>query len=176
MELKAKITKDIKDLKASEKISKALLSVLSRDLLKYVPDTADIGMVNRLLGVLTPMNKKTAILYFKKYLEWNYEQEGENFSGKVKGDKKVAAIVELRDIWLADPDNDIWVFAATLKVEPKQVDYGKKITDDINNAMDEGKGNMLASEVMDAITASNLTVHDLIAAATAMAPEAANAA
>ena len=58
----ATINTKIEALAQAEKVTKAVLSELSRELLDYVlvDGTHDIAAVNRTLAVLTPMNKQTA--------------------------------------------------------------------------------------------------------------------
>ena len=56
--LYARIDVAIKKVAKSEKVTKELLSGLSRDCLEYIGlnHSPDIATVNRLLSVLTPMN------------------------------------------------------------------------------------------------------------------------
>ena len=65
--LKAVVYGRLEAIMAAEKITRVELGAMSRELLMYVPDTNDIDIVNRLLGVLTPMNRRTAILFFFKF-------------------------------------------------------------------------------------------------------------
>ena len=52
-----------------------------------VEATHDIDAVNRLLNVLTPMNKKASIVFFQAFLPFAYKAEDEAFGKMVK--KKV---------------------------------------------------------------------------------------
>ena len=74
MDIKTINTK-IEAVHASERITKAVLGELSRDLLEYiyVNDSQDITPVSRLLSGLTPMNKATSILFFKNFLAWKFD-------------------------------------------------------------------------------------------------------
>ena len=88
--LKASILAHITAIAAAEKITRASLGEISRELIMYVPDTKDIDLVNRLLGVLTPMNRATAVLYFKHFLPWDWEKDANKFGSMMQGDKKLA--------------------------------------------------------------------------------------
>lgn len=133
------INTNIDKLAKAERVTKAVLATLSRDLLTYiyVDKTEDISPVNRLLTVLTPMNKATAILFFKNFLAWRFDDEAVVFTKKKKKqfqDKEMAA-----NLFLANEDSDIWTWAAEhVKVEAKPVDWNKKLTTDMTKAMEAG--------------------------------------
>lgn len=163
-DLKPKLEKALASLKRSEKITKEKLSEMSRDLLYYVPESQDIGMVNRVLAVLTPMNKKTATLYFNHFLEWKLEEDGK-FSSKLKGDKTIAKFVELRKDFLYAEQNDIWTWAEEhVKVEPKPVDYAKNITRNVHKALEDEVNPLTAFDIMKAVMAGGVTPEDLLKA------------
>lgn len=101
----------------AEKITRTTLAEMSRDLLEYVPDTDDIDVVNRLLGVLTPMNKQTMILYLRHFLPWEAENDKDGtfqrFGKRMKGERKVKARLDLIKKWLKKPENNVWTWAET---------------------------------------------------------------
>lgn len=170
---------------AAERITKAGLSTLSRDILNYVVDEEDIRPVNALLGqgedgkfVLTPINWRIAVQYFAHYIAFtsNYENEVKEYAVKGKG-KRVPLVFKnkskkrwdkcVADInaWLEDANNDIWVWSNNAEMDAKPVDYAKKIQSAITSALDEDKGGMTLAEVMSAITElEEVGVHDLMAA------------
>ena len=96
---------------AAEKITRVELGLLSREILVYVPESQDIEFVNRLLGVLTPMNRRTAILYFGHFLPWEQEHDKEGnfnrFAKKMVGEKKLKKKADAIVTWLAKEENNI---------------------------------------------------------------------
>jgi hypothetical protein len=161
----AALAEKIETIAKAEKVTKVILSELSRELLAYIPDTFDIGMLNRLLGVLTPMNRKTAVLYFKHFLPWQMDDKGVTFTGKdkskVRYDKKLNAI----DEWLANDDNDIWSWAEkNVKVEQKPVDYMKKITADVRKALEDEENPLDGVAIMRAVISGGLTIEQMFEA------------
>lgn len=113
-------------LSAAERVTKEQLRVLSRDLLGALIGHADydehligdIQFINRTLVVLTPMNKKTAVLYFQEFSGYHFDESTNEFTKKIQKDKdkhleKVRAFLE-------DPLNNIWSWADKhVKVEKK---------------------------------------------------------
>jgi len=133
------INERIEELAASEKITKAILTELSRVILAYVYETGDVTPTNRLINVLTPMNKRTAILYFKEFLSFRFDDVQETFGKKNKKtfDKKN----ELVTIFLLDEANNIFTWAEdNVKIEAKPTDWGKKLSSDFKNALADGYG------------------------------------
>ena len=119
----------------AEKVTKALLGELSRDLLAYVAvqESWDVAAINRLLAVLTPINKKTAVLFFSHFLPFSFNKDEGNFGAMAKNKEKKAKDKEESlakvGVFLADEDNNIWTYAEeNIKVEQKPVDYAAKIT------------------------------------------------
>ena len=176
------INTKIKSLGDAEKITKALLGELSRELIFYVLDvttgevdgeevsvigenaTFDIDTINRCIQVLTPMNKKTACLYFSNFMPFSFDEEASRFGGMDKNKKRLAKKVGMLGEFLADEDKNIWTWAQeNIKVKQKPVDYTKKISSDIKNALDEDKGNLSAEEVLNAIMEGGLTGADIVA-------------
>ena len=86
----------------SEKVTKKELGFISRELLEYVPETNDIGKVNRLLSVLTPMNKMTAIYFFKNFLPFRFDEDSRTFGKKLKGEKTLGKYSDKIETFLKD--------------------------------------------------------------------------
>lgn len=137
-----KIETNIKKLEGSEKITKATLSTLSRDCLEYIVlnGSTDVATVNRLLSVLTPVNKRAAIMFFAAFLPYKVDGEAEHVvGGKLKGDDRITKKVEATKAFLSDPKNDIWTWqAVSLKVESKDVDWGAIIERNVKTALEKG--------------------------------------
>jgi hypothetical protein len=161
---KERIEMNITKIAACEKVTKATLSILSRDLLAYVYETNDIAMVNRLLKVLSPVNKRVAEEYFPKYLGWTFNKKELTFGTKAK-DKAHTAKYELTCAWLGDITNDIWVFAKqeiVFAVAPKK--YASKITQLVTRALKDAEEGISVKDIMYAIMASELvTLNDILA-------------
>ena len=58
---------NVEKLAASEKITKELLRSMSRDVLEAHHATGDVAYINGIIAVLSPMNKKVCILFFKEF-------------------------------------------------------------------------------------------------------------
>ena len=159
----------LEEIANAEKITRKRLAEMSRDLLVYVPETDDIDIVNRLVGVLTPMNSKVAIMYFKHFLPWEQEKDNDGnhvrFGKRMQGDKKVnkklAAITE----WLKDESNTIWTWAED-NVEVKQKDFAGQIKRAIAKALegDEKSGTepLSPEKVMESVLEGGITIEQLM--------------
>lgn len=150
MELKTINTK-IKAITKSENISKTLLAELSRDLLTYVvaEQSHDVDAINRTLAVLSPMNKQTAILFFKTFVPHAFDEETDTF-GKLNGKKK-EEMLALVNSNLENPDFNIWLWAVD-NLKPIE----KKPTDFIGN---------IKKAISAGLTKGELSQHDIIKAA-----------
>lgn len=105
-------------LASSEKITKETLKTLSRDVLEAVHITGDIGYANRLIEVLTPINKKVTILFYKHFAGFSFDDVLGIFTKKSK--KRYDEAVKLSTEFLADPNNNIWSWAQRhIEVEQK---------------------------------------------------------
>tara|TARA_Y100001951_G_C11298065_1_gene277576 strand:- start:27384 stop:27992 length:609 start_codon:yes stop_codon:yes gene_type:complete len=160
----------IAEVASAERITKAGLATLSRDLLTFVLGTQDIRAVNALLGenedgtfVLTPINHRIAIQYFAHFLphksnfqtvkDYAVKGEGERqalvFGGKNKKkyDEKMAEV----EAWLADERNDIWAWSNNVEMETKAPDYAKKVQQAVKAAMNPEKGDMSADQLLEVL-------------------------
>jgi len=111
-------------LKQAEKITKDTLRDLSRDLLCITHETEDIGFIRRTLDVLTPMNRKTAILFFKEFSGFKWSEDQAAFASKDKKhwDDIVARVVREME----DPHFNIWSWAEkNVQIEAKPFDLAK---------------------------------------------------
>lgn len=159
----AGLTKAIKALKASEKVTKENLQVLSRSVLEALhhPLGGDIGYVNRLLEVLTPMNKKVAILYFKEFTGFNFDSEKGTFTTK---NKKAYAEVQAKVVtFLEDPMNNLWSWAGReVDIEKKEFDLERlqKMTESIVKKAD--KAGITQLEILRAVMAAGVKVDTIL--------------
>lgn len=161
------IVKKIDKLGKAETITKQLLGELSREILSYVIETKDVRPVNNLLSdnkgkgyILTPVNWRFACKYFMHYLPFtsNYDEVKECINnGGTRSplmfkklsprsfETKAAIIAE----WLDNPENDIWEWSSSIKIEDKPVDWFGKITKTVANASE--KGGLNAIDIMEAV-------------------------
>lgn len=138
--LKAVVYGRLEAIMAAEKITRVELGAMSRELLMYVPQTRDIDIVNRLLNVLTPVNRRTAIIFFKHFLPWDVENDADGVFSKFgkmhKGDKKVARKIKLIAEFLAIEDNTLWTWSeANIDLEQKVVNMQAELSDVIKKSL-----------------------------------------
>lgn len=171
----AAINAKINLLGEAERVTKAVLSELSRECLTYLvlDGSTDIDTVNRLLGVLTPMNKVTTQHYFTAFLPWKFNQETGTFGAMIKGDKALTAKVDKVKDWLDTPNNDIWSWAAVnMELKPRQ-SFEDRIAAVIKQALDgiadkdtrEGLPAISPADVLKAVVAGGVpidTVYELL--------------
>lgn len=154
---------NIEAVKNAEKVTRKALAELSRDLLTYVPESNDIDAVNRLIGVLTPMNRKTAIMFFTHMLPWSVEKDthdefvrfGKRFEKQKQVARKLGHIVE----FLSNETNTIWTWAETnIEMELKT----RNLADDLKKSVEKALKGTEASKTYEA--AEPLSQADVIAA------------
>lgn len=160
--LKAGIETNIKALVKSEGTTKQALAEVSRSMLSYVMDTNDIGMVNRLVDVLTPMNKSTAFQFFGAFLPW--KQDGVAFGKKLEGKEAIAKRVEAIAKFLADSENNIWTWAAiNVEVTAKPKNFANKISSLVERSLNDDKEAISVNDVIKAVIAGGVSIFDLMA-------------
>jgi hypothetical protein len=156
LQLKTAIDTKINEVAGAEKINKARLSELSRDLLTYiiVEGSPDIATVNRLLSVLTPANLKAASQYFEHFLPYQFKDGvfGEAIKKQARKDAKIKAATD----FMVDESNDLWIWLKDQgQPEGKEKDYKADIQKAIKAAL---KGNeakhyapLSVADVMNAV-------------------------
>ena len=95
----------VASLAASEKVSKELLRAMSRDVLEAHHATGDVAYINGILAVLSPMNRKVCILFYKEFSGHLCNEEG--VFGKKDKKKHDAARKESFDA-LEDPHFNVF--------------------------------------------------------------------
>lgn len=180
------LVKKIQKLAKAENVSKALLGELSRELLANVIETKDVRAINMLLGdnkgkgfILSPVNWRFACKYFLHFLPFtsNYDEikdcinKGGNRSALVfkkispkKWDKKVEEI----QAWLADEQNDIWVWSNSVEIDDPKVNYAGRITKNVKAAQE--KGGLDAIAIMQAVVDAGIDVEVLMRAIAEVEP------
>jgi hypothetical protein len=158
-EIGAKVTK----LDKREQVTKVLLAELSREALEYVYKTADIGLVNRLINVLTPVNKKVACAFFESFVGWTFDKETSQFGTKKK-EKPFTKLSYASDDFLSNADNNIWTWAdKEIEVKAKAKNYAMKIGKLVDKALTDSDEGINLKEVLFAIMASDaVNLNDLM--------------
>lgn len=159
-QFEASFSKSIRSLAGAEKKTKELVRQLSRDVLEAHHETGDVAFINKFVSVLTPMNKRTAVLFFKAF-SGHVEKDG-IFGSKDK--KHYEEKVEASRLFLEDPLNNMWSWAEVhVQMEAKPLDL---------NAFNKRMGQLLKkadeaeiphAEVVKAILANGITVHEIMA-------------
>lgn len=147
-------------LAASEKVTKESLRDLSRTVLNAHHATEDVSYINKLIEVLTPVNRKVAVLYFKEFGGFTYDKD-KRFVKKSKKHYDAAHAKAME--FLAEPHNNIWTWAErNVEVEAKPFDI-KKVTAFIENATKKAKENGLTRlDVMRAVFLGGMTPEVLL--------------
>lgn len=102
----------------SEKTTKEELRTLSRSILEAHHATENIGYINRLIAVLSPVNKKAAIVFFTHFSGFSFDAETRMFTKKSK--KRYDNAKALAQAFLDDPLCNIWTWAERhIEVEQK---------------------------------------------------------
>lgn len=152
----------LKKLANAEKLTRETLRDLSRELLLVTQETEDIGYVNRVVCALTPVNRKVAILFFKEFSGFVWNDEEGKFSRKDK--KKYDQIAAIATAQLVDPHFNLWTWAErNVEIEPKPFDLAK-ITTFAASAIKKAEGaGVSKADVMKAFIAGGFDADMLLA-------------
>lgn len=155
----------LETLAQSEKITKATLQTLSRDLLALLhtenPKQGDIGYINRVINVLTPVNRKVFIAFGREFTGFIMNKDGTAFLKKAKKHYDDAAIKAL--VWLDDPMNNIWSWAdRNIDIVPKEftIEAVKKTTENMLKKAE--KANISQADMLGAMFEAGFTVDSLL--------------
>ena len=114
---------NVEKLAASEKITKDLLRSMSRDVLEAHHATGDVAYINGIIAVLSPMNKKVCILFFKEFSGHTCNEDG--VFGK-KDKKKYEEAHKKAFDQLEDPLFNVFSWADMhVEIEKKPFTIGK---------------------------------------------------
>jgi hypothetical protein len=151
----------IEALAQSEDVTKRELRTLSRTCLEYVYETGDIGVVNRLMLVLTPVNRKVAQQYFDEFAGFVWDDTNKRFKGKSakRWDQCVAKGKE----FLADPMNNIWSWAErNIEVARKDFDIAQ-VTDAFKKFVKKAeKNNLTQRDVLKAVLSAGVELDTIL--------------
>lgn len=170
----SEITTLIADVTAAERITKEGLSTLSRELLMFAYEHGDISPINNLMGVdengkhrLTPLNWRTAAMYFNNFVAFtsNYEKQVQAYvkapSGKrpvlvfnKKSKAKYTRLLPTVTAWLSDTNNDIWSWADdNVKMEEKEVNTMALAVKAILKAMQDEENHYTMGDIIAEVQA-----------------------
>ena len=145
----------------SESVTKRELMHLSRSCLEYTYDTGDNGVINRLILVLTPVNRKVVCEYFKEFSGLVFDDAASRFKGKSKKnwDKVMAAGVE----FLADPHNNVWTWAErNIEVTKKDFDL-EQVTKAFERFVKKAKAeNLTQKDVLKAVLKTGVELETIL--------------
>lgn len=109
------------NLAKGEKVVREELNWASRAVLEAIHATENIGYVNQLLGILTPVNRKAAIVFFKHFAGFHYDEGTAMFTKKSK--KRYEQAHRDAIAFLDDPLNNMFSWAQrNIEVEQKPFD------------------------------------------------------
>lgn len=156
---------NIKALQESERITKGALGSLSRDVLEALhtegKTQGDVQYINRLLDVLTPVNKRAAIAFFQAFAGFLFNEKENHFTKKDKQhyeEKRILAMANLQDDkW------DIWVWQKdNLAVEAKPITL-EKIAQTVKQMLKKADDNGLKRmDVLAAMMQGGIEADELI--------------
>ena len=151
-------------LASAEKLSKAELTAMSRTVLEIFHGTMQIGFLNRLLGVLTPANRKMAVGYLKAFTGFHYSETSGSF--EKKDGKNFQQAVEKAHAFLEDASNNIWTWHAAetghKKPDSKPLDLAD-VTKAMTKFLDKaGKANVKQVDVLRAAFSAGFTLDCLM--------------
>ena len=152
----------LEGLAQAEKLTKKALGTFSREALVYVLNTEDIQPINKLLNVLTPMNERVSVEFFRAFTPFKFDKDSLRFAGINKKQREEKG--ELAIAFLEDDANDIWTWAnKNINIEPKPKNYAAKITALVIKArkLDDAEG-IDTAEVLQAVMAAGITAADLL--------------
>lgn len=131
-------TKALETIATSENITKRELKDLSRTIMQAWHETGNVHYVNRLLKVLTPVNKKVFVKFAQHFSGYSFDETMGEFTGKSKKryEKAHALCVE----FLENPNNNLWTWAERhieIEQKPFAVENVEKF---IKGALQKGAG------------------------------------
>lgn len=157
----AKFNRSMDDLRRAERVSKETIKELSRSVLEALHITGDIQYVNTFIGALSPMNKKTAVLYFKEFSGFKHDDALGLFTSKAKKKYDDAHAASLE--FLADPHNNLWTWAErNIEMEKKEFD-AERLNKMAKQLIDKAtKNDFKQSDVLKALLANGMTLDTML--------------
>jgi hypothetical protein len=145
----------------AEAVTRRELRDLSRNILTAIHCTEDSAFLNRLINVLTPVNKKVMVQFLIHFSGFHYDAKTELFTKKNKPYYQKASEASIE--FLSEPHNNVWTWAErNVEVTVKPYDIGaitKQFTSILKKASDNG---ISQKEVFKALLAGGMSVDTMI--------------
>lgn len=161
---------NVEKLAASEKITKDLLRSMSRDVLEAHHATGDVAYINGIIAVLSPMNRKMCILFFKEFSGHIYSEETKSFGKK---DKKRYDDARKKSFdRLEDPNFNVFSWAErNVEVERKPFTLGK-LQQQMGSLVKKAEENKIShADIIRALFANGVEVNEFLKVMEHMAEE-----
>lgn len=116
--------KNLKALGKAEKLTRELVKDMSRDVLNALYVTEDSGKLNQFIAVLSPVNRKVAILFYREFSGFKWDEDEAMFGKKDKKGYDKAKGKGVRE--LEDPHFNLWTWSEkNIEMEVKPLDLAK---------------------------------------------------
>ena len=145
----------------AESITRRELRDVSRSILTAIHCTEDSGFLNRLINVLTPVNKKVMVSFLRHFSGFHYDERTEIFTKKNK--PTYDKVVKFAEEFLAEPHNNVWTWAErNIEVKVKPFDLAA-ITKQFSNMLKKADENGInQKEVFKAILAGGMSIDTML--------------
>lgn len=146
----------------SEVVTKRELMALSRSVLEATHETGDIQFVNKLIAILTPVNKKVAIVFFTHFTGFTFDDALKMFTKKSK--KRYDSAHKEYVEFMADPHQNIWTWADRhIEIQAKEFELSK-VTKFIENALKKALDAKLSQvDVLKAVLKGGISADSIVA-------------
>lgn len=160
---------NVAKLAASEKITKDLMRSMSRDVLEAHHATGDVAYINGIIAVLSPMNKKVCILFFKEFSGHTCNEDG--VFGK-KDKKKYEEARKSSFDGLEDPNFNVFSWAErNVEVERKPFTLGK-LQQQMGSLVKKAEENKIShADIIRAMFANGIEIGEFMKVVEHMAEE-----
>jgi hypothetical protein len=126
------------------------------------------------MAVLSPVNKKTARLFFCYFLPYVFDQETCTFGKMIQKEAKRDKLLLAIGSFIHEPENDIWSWAEEhIQMDVKPANYALNVTKAVEKAI---KHEVDKGDILKAMLAGGVTIGDVLSALEAMETEAKKAA
>ena len=165
----ASFAANVEKLAASEKITKDLLRSMSRDVLEAHHATGDVAYINGIIAVLSPMNRKMCILFYKEFSGHLCNEEG--VFGK-KDKKRYDEAHKKSFDGLEDPHFNVFSWAErNVEVERKPFTLGK-LQQQMGSLIKKAEGEKIPhAEIIRAVLANGIEIGEFMKVVEHMAEE-----
>ena len=160
---------NVKKLAAAEKVGKELLRSMSREVLEAHHVTCDVAYINGIIAVLSPMNRKMCILFFKEFSGHTCNEDG--VFGK-KDKKKYEEARKSSFDQLEDPLFNVFSWADRhVEVERKPFTLGK-LQQQMGSLVKKAEENKIShADIIRAMFANGIEIGEFLKVVQHMADE-----